>query len=138
MSRRTSHDKKQSSARWANWAVVPRTAPGWPKNSSIARLKSFIPVLPVNPTRHTGHRSCPSAVNGPCSAISRWWNCLANANTDVVLPNPGNASTATPPLALSPSWALESTMSHRSSCSSANWGVRSGPRLACHSRRARL
>ena len=67
--------------------------------------------------------------------ISRRWNSPANASTEVVLPSPGNASMATAPLALSPSWALLSTMSHRSSCSSVSCGVLIGPRLACHSRR---
>ena len=51
---RTSHDRDavQRAAGAVGGGAARR--PGWAKNSSIARLKSFIPVLPVSPTRHTG------------------------------------------------------------------------------------
>jgi hypothetical protein len=76
--------------------------PGWAKNASMARLKSTSPVLLAGQADSTYRQPLVSTAGfGALSAsISRRWNSLANASTEGVLPNPGKASIATAPLAL--------------------------------------
>jgi hypothetical protein len=67
----------------------------------MARLKSTMPVLAGQADSTYRPPLVSTAGFGALSAlISRRWNSLANASTEVVLPNPGKASMATAPLAL--------------------------------------